>query len=92
MTKREMIDSLMKEFNKVTGHDPVAWRTVDGRNVSTVGTFVFDGNIGGYHVEQIDNEGGGVSCPFGYERYSQTRFIQHLKTAIAAAQINVKGV
>lgn len=87
MTKNQIIEDLVKQFNESTGHDPVIWRRIDKRNVASVGSYTVDNSYGGYRLEQIFNESGGITTPFGHDRYTGPKFIQFLRTILAARGI-----
>ena len=70
--RREVLENQLKRIapmlGKTTGNP---WtRTAEGKNVSRVGTLNLDHNAvyGGYNVEEIVNESGAISHPFGDKR------------------------
>ena len=63
------------------GKQHTRWEQVDGRNVVNVGSWHLDCApiYGGYVVNEICNEGGGITQPFGMLRHParERRYVRH---------------
>lgn len=97
---RKDADAAFRSLCKATGHEEGPnWRRVDWagedspewagrsqRNVAEVGTWYLDyaACYGGYVVNQVSNESGGVSQPFGPMRHSARDFVTMVRFAIDA--------
>jgi hypothetical protein len=63
----KQLKELIRHVNKITGHPEEAYtKGEDGNYHANVGSYTMAAAYGGYNVEQIVNEGGGVTCPIGY--------------------------
>lgn len=87
VTRREHIEQLVGRINELSGRDPVVWKRIGKRNVASVGSYTVDHAYGGYRLEEIVNESGGVDCPFGHGRYSYGQFVDHLRTILTGMKI-----
>lgn len=78
---------LAKSMGKSTG--PAWSKSSDGRNMGNVGVWMLDYNpvYGGYVIEEMDNEAGGVSQPFGATRRSARDFVSACNFAMDAIRI-----
>ncbi len=71
---------------------PEVWvRQESGHLRANVGCFVVDGAYGGYRLERIVNDGGGVDTPFGHERYKLGEFQTHLSTILTAMSLGAQS-
>lgn len=91
MVKRKFIEQdfeyLLKLMNKKRTkwvHDPVA-----KKNKVNLGSWGLDYNsvYGGYNIEEIVSEGGGIDHPFGERRKKPTQFKDELKSMIKALEL-----
>ena len=91
MVKRKWIEEdfehllkIMKKKRTKWVHDPVT-----KQNKVNVGSWSLDYNptYGGYNIEEVMSEGGGVYHPFGERRRKPTQFKDELKSMIRALEI-----
>jgi len=91
MVKRKWIDAdfenllkAMKKQRTKWTHDPVT-----KKNKVNVGSWSLDYNsiYGGYNIEEVMNESGGVNHPFGERRKKPTQFRDELKSMIRALEL-----
>lgn len=56
------------------------WRQKDGKNTAIIGAWYLDYNpvYGGYVINEMVNEAGGVTCPLGYNRMPTREFYNFL--------------
>ena len=79
-------ESLRKELGK-----PVAYyQDEKGQWQVNVGGWILDENFayGGFVIHEIINTGGGVNCPFGYERLKAREFCERIGFALRVLQIS----
>ena len=71
------------------GKQHTRWEQVDGRNVVNVGSWHLDCApiYGGYVVNEICNEGGGITQPFGMLRHPAREFCALVNFALAAIEL-----
>jgi hypothetical protein len=62
------------------------WTSESNRNRAHVGAWTLDENFtyGGYVIEEIHNEGGGITQPFGGTRHNTREFCDMVRFALAA--------
>lgn len=58
----------------------------------TVGAWKLDYNsiYGGYQIQEVDNDAGGVSCPLGHKRFKAAQFLEMLIFAREALRLKSK--
>ena len=60
------LEGMVSRLNRLTGQIDAAYtRGDDGKLRANVGSYTLSGAYGGWELEQIVNEGGGVTCPIG---------------------------
>ena len=65
ITERDL-EGMVTRLNGLTGHVNAAYtRGDDGKLRANVGSYTLSGAYGGWELQQITNEGGGVTCPIG---------------------------
>lgn len=66
------------------------WKTVDGKNVAEIGCWSYDHNsiYGGGNIEEIINEGGGITHPFGSKRLKPETFCDATSMSERAVEID----
>lgn len=66
------------------------WAKKKGRNVAKIGCWDVDYNpiYGGAVIEEIHNEAGGISHPFGSRRMKPSEFCQATNMAVRAVEID----
>lgn len=82
-----MLRARVAMLNRLLGLSDVAYQTIDGRNVASVGTYVLSGAYGGWSVACISNESGGERHALGMYGHAPAReCLAHLNAAIWMAQ------
>lgn len=69
--------------------DTKLWNRVDNRNVATLGMYYISGQYGGYSLEYIVTEGGGVTTVFG--TCTKRELIMQMRAWLAGYYTNKKG-
>jgi hypothetical protein len=92
MTSRKIIEQNFKQLAKMLGKETGQIWTYDKikkQNKAKVGAWSLDYNsiYGGYNINEIMSEGGGVDLPFGYERKKPKQFNEELKKMIRALEL-----
>lgn len=78
-----MLRAKVSTINRLLGQSDVAYRTVDGKNVAIVGTYVLSSAYGGWSVAVICNESGGERHALGmYGHVPARECAAHLDAAI----------
>ncbi len=88
--RREVLENQLKRIAPMLGKTSGdAWTRIGDRNVSRIGTLNIDHSscYGGYNVEEIVNESGAVSHPFGDRRLHASEFWALLNGIERALQI-----
>lgn len=87
-TTRAQIQAKCDALNRALGLPEAAYtQGVDGHYKANVGNIHLDHNIGGWAIEQMGNEGGGITQPFGGYRMTAWECWHALSTACAAVQM-----
>ncbi len=92
-TTRTQLETLLRQLAAVTGAPigPTWVKQDDGTMKATVGAFVIDSyrpdRVRLYRVEQITNDGGGVTTPFGHARFTAAEMKHVLAGAIDAVRM-----
>lgn len=60
----KLLQAQVDRLNRMTGNPLEPWIRQGDRNVAQVGNYHLDGAYGGYALEQMSNESGGVSDVF----------------------------
>lgn len=89
--RQQLLDVRLEWLNKALGRPMNPWRTENGKNKGNIGNLHFDKNIGGLRIEEIANESGAASCPFGCNRWSTGEMYEVLDTILAAVEMAQKG-
>lgn len=87
--KMSAVESMLRQLQAVT-NTPMGDAYVkgeDGHFKAVPDTLVLDGNISGYRVEQICNDGGGVTTSLGEYRYTKSELYYILVTAVRAIRL-----
>ena len=68
ITMRDL-DGVVKRLNQITRSPLTPWEHVNGQNVANIGNYHLDGAYGGWKLERMVNEHGGVTDVLysGYE-------------------------
>ncbi len=78
ITSRDL-DGVLMRINLTFGEEPAGYtREADGRFHANVGTFVIDGAYGGWELQRMMNEGGGVSDVLGTGHVSRRELYHQL--------------
>jgi hypothetical protein len=77
---RKFVEMRFESVAKVVGWKTTCWERVEDRNVAQIGAVCLDHNAtyGGWSVEQIVTEGGGVRVLNGGKRMSHSELIAWL--------------
>ena len=86
-------DNLEHEINRVnlaTGSPLATWtKTVAGNYTANVGNYHLSGAYGGWQLQRICTEGGGVSVPFGGGYVSKAAMYAQLQAFLAGVNHEV---
>ena len=94
MTNKQRVTELITLLNKATGSPTEPYLTDkagdfirrNGCVISNAGCFMLDGCSTGYRVERMA-EGGGITTPFGHERYSLGKLAVMLHRVLDGVQL-----
>lgn len=59
------LEAVCKRINVATNSPIEPWVKIDGKLTAQIGCYYLSGAYGGYNLERICNEGGGVNNVFG---------------------------
>ena len=59
---KEMLENKVDQLNMLTG-SPRKYFSTDGKYIINIGHFCISGAYGGYELQRVYNEGGGVTTP-----------------------------
>ncbi len=77
--KESEVRAVFERFCKAHGFRMAStWNDVGGLKLDHNSVY------GGWCINKIDNDGGGISCPFGYERKQNGEFVDMMRFAIMA--------
>lgn len=89
---RQLLQNKIDALNRRLNRPVEPWVTVDGRNVAQVGNLHFDHQLGGWRIEEMANDGGGIRTPFGNTRWSAADMADVIDAILGALQLqNPKG-
>lgn len=80
-TKRDAQGAFARLLLACRKHEATSYKNVGGWTLDHNGVY------GGYVVQEIVNEGGGVACPFGYQRRTAREFCDAVLFATHAVGI-----
>lgn len=80
---------MVHRLNAALGLPETPWiARADGKGSrAQVGNIHLDHNIGGWQVQQMFNDGGGVTCPFGDFRLTASECYFVLRGALGAVEL-----
>jgi hypothetical protein len=91
MVKRKFIEEDFERLLKSMNKERTKWvqDPVTKRNKVNVGSWSLDYNpiYGGYNIEEVMSEGGGINHPFGSTRKKPKQFNAELKSMIRALEL-----
>lgn len=91
-TTRGQLQAQVDQLNKALNRPLEPWRKGDAPGCrANIGNLHLDHNIGGWQVQEMCNEGGGVTCPLGDYRFSAGELWHVLRAAIGAVEMARKG-
>lgn len=90
-TTQKDLDCLVNHLNRITGNNPKAWQTVNGRNLANIGTYVLNGAYGGWKLAQITNEGGGERNPISMGYVSKKECYYAIHAYISGIEDCIRG-
>ena len=61
----KQLQAICDRINRVTNSPMEPWTRIDGQLTANIGNYHLDGAYGGYALEQMVNESGGVRSVFG---------------------------
>lgn len=84
-TSRKEINSVFEMLCQALGKKQT-------QNYNDIGTWSIDHNpyYGGYVIEEVHNEGGGITHPFGETRHSAYEFVTAMRFALRAITLDRK--
>jgi hypothetical protein len=88
---RKQLDWQIERLNIHLDRPIASYVQTDGKWVCQIGNFHLQHQLGGWQVQEMVNEGGGVSCPFGHYRLTGGEMLRQLCAINAAVEIALKA-
>lgn len=84
------LQSQIDYLNEITGNPKEVWTRVNGQNVAHIGSYELTGAYGGWNLEQIVTDGGGVTMPLGSGFYPKKELYAKINAFIIGIETGLK--
>ena len=86
----KQLEARIAYLNKITGNPATPWTRTEKGCKANIGNYHLSGAYGGVSVNQMQNEGGGVTCPLGNYHRPKRELFEALGAFIAGFKLAVK--